>query len=260
MSNVKFRFLLYLIVCFILIPIQAADEFLNSSAINQTEGACLQESCEAMTKGNITDIDSGNIYPYERTIEISSEKEMSWETSNSLCPVGMACHLLPVDCMICKFNFTCVYGGLVNVTCQAIPQCEGPKVFEKVMKCQYCYQTLPEDHSCNATGSYCNSAANPVQKYRSNCTVKSHVLCLGQRMFFKNIRCNWTSGYKVIVSCIISASALELIIHSGYKWSTTLLLSITLGGFGADRFYLGHWQVSLFREPVTNNNQFFFVF
>ena len=89
------------------------------------------------------------------------------------------------------------------------------------MKCQYCYQTAPEEHTCNATG-YCNSPANPVQKYRSNCTVKENVLCLGQRKFFKNVRCNWTSGY---------------------KWSTTLLLSITLGGFGADRFYLGHWQV-----------------
>ncbi|KAI9564334.1 hypothetical protein GHT06_008072 [Daphnia sinensis] len=221
MSNVKFRFLLYLIPCIIPIPIKAADEFLNSSATNQTEEACLQESCEAMTKGNITDVDSGNIYPYEQTIEISSEKEISHENTNSLCPVGISCHLLPVDCMICKFNFTCVYGGLVNVTCQAIPQCEGPKVFEKVMKCQYCYQTSMEDHSCNATGTYCNSAANPVQKYRSNCTAKPHVLCLGQRMFFKNVRCNWTSGY---------------------KWSTTLLLSITLGGFGADRFYLGHWQ------------------
>lgn len=58
----------------------------------------------------------------------------------------------------------------------------------------------------------------------------------------KNLRCNWTGGY---------------------KWSTALILSITLGGFGADRyliklklyfylfanakifyfrFYLGHWQ------------------
>lgn len=61
----------------------------------------------------------------------------------------------------------------------------------------------------------------------------------------KNLPCNWTVGY---------------------RWSTALILSITLGGFGADRyinltsiiwnigeinfikyswkcrFYLGHWQ------------------
>lgn len=48
----------------------------------------------------------------------------------------------------------------------------------------------------------------------TNCTVKSDVFCLGKRKFFKNLRCNWTSGY---------------------RWSTALILSITLGGFGADR-------------------------
>ena len=57
----------------------------------------------------------------------------------------------------------------------------------------------------------------------------SHVLCLGQRKFLKNIVCNWTSGY---------------------RWSTALILSITLGGFGADRFYLGHWQVNNVPDPV----------
>ncbi|OXU24003.1 hypothetical protein TSAR_006269 [Trichomalopsis sarcophagae] len=56
---------------------------------------------------------------------------------------------------------------------------------------------------------------------RTNCTVKSNVLCLGRRKFLKNLPCNWTGGY---------------------RWSTALILSITLGGFGADRFYLGHWQ------------------
>lgn len=124
MSNGQLHLLLCLIVCFIPIPIKTADDFVNLSAINQTEEACLQESCETMTKENTTDVDSGNAYPYEQTIEISSEKEISWETSNALCPTRMACHLLPVDCMICKFNFTCVYGGFVNVTCQAIPKCE----------------------------------------------------------------------------------------------------------------------------------------
>lgn len=31
----------------------------------------------------------------------------------------------------------------------------------------------------------------------------------------------------------------------GYKWSTALALSVTLGGFGADRFYLGQWREGL---------------
>lgn len=73
----------------------------------------------------------------------------------------------------------------------------------------------------------------------------SDLLCLGNRTFQKRLRCNWTQGY---------------------KWTTALFISITLGGFGADRldnflvieflfvsfshfcilfsnsFYLGHWQ------------------
>ena len=32
---------------------------------------------------------------------------------------------------------------------------------------------------------------------------------------------------------------------SGYRWSTAMMLSITLGGFGVDRFYLGHWKEGL---------------
>jgi len=35
------------------------------------------------------------------------------------------------------------------------------------------------------------------------------------------LACNWTSGK---------------------RWSVALILSITLGGFGADRFYLGMWR------------------
>ncbi|XP_057371038.1 TM2 domain-containing protein almondex-like [Daphnia carinata] len=218
MANVKFRFLPYLILCFIPNPIKAHE--ITSSAINQIGEACLQESCNTITEINVT-TDSSNMDPSEQTTEMPSEEDISGETSNSSSTVGDSCHLLPVEFMRCDLNFTCIYGGLVNVSCETDHPCKGSKKFHKEMKCQYCYQTSAEDHSCNATGTYCNSAANPVQKYRSNCTAKSNVLCLGQRMFFKNIRCNWTSGY---------------------KWSTTLLLSITLGGFGADRFYLGHWQ------------------
>uniref|UniRef100_V9L653 TM2 domain-containing protein 3 n=1 Tax=Callorhinchus milii TaxID=7868 RepID=V9L653_CALMI len=46
----------------------------------------------------------------------------------------------------------------------------------------------------------------------------------GYREFQKKMYCNLTGGY---------------------KWSTALALSITLGGFGADRFYLGQWKEGL---------------
>lgn len=59
---------------------------------------------------------------------------------------------------------------------------------------------------------------------RTNCTVSDDVLCMGKRKFLRKIKCSWTSGT---------------------KWGTALVLALTLGGFGADRFYLGHWQEGL---------------
>jgi len=79
--------------------------------------------------------------------------------------------------------------------------------------CRYCYQTDHWEHQCHQKNS-CSSVASPQQYYRTNCTVNDDVLCLGRRKFMKNLPCNWTVGY---------------------RWSTALILSITLGGFGADR-------------------------
>ena len=50
--------------------------------------------------------------------------------------------------------------------------------------------------------------------YRAECSVPENLICLGNRNFLKLRPCNWTGGY---------------------KWTTALALSITLGGFGADR-------------------------
>ena len=55
----------------------------------------------------------------------------------------------------------------------------------------------------------------------SRCTVDRETLCLGSPKYSRRRACNWTEGY---------------------SWRTALALSVTLGGFGADRFYLGHWQ------------------
>lgn len=68
--------------------------------------------------------------------------------------------------------------------------------------------------------SGCNSI-NVNEKHKTNCTVHKNIFCLGNRQFSKRIKCNWSRGG---------------------KYFTALLLSVTLGGFGVDRFYLGHWQ------------------
>lgn len=96
----------------------------------------------------------------------------------------------------------------------------GEREFKKEMICRYCYQTDHWEHSCVQKAN-CNTIGAPKVYYRTNCSVKDEILCLGRRTFKKNLPCNWTGGY---------------------KWSTALIFSVTLGGFGADRFYLGHWQ------------------
>jgi TM2 domain-containing membrane protein YozV len=138
------------------------------------------------------------------------------------CPSNLDCKDLHPQCMTCNMTPSCKYGEVQNATCNVNSkvECRGRKIFEKSWMCRYCYQTEPWEHTCDLKAS-CNSVASPRINYTTNCTVKSDILCLGNRTFKKNVLCNWTGGY---------------------RWTTALILSITLGGFGADRFYLGHWQ------------------
>lgn len=150
---------------------------------------------------------------------------------SSLCPSGVECAKLGGECLSCDFNNTCFYGEEINVTCRqkANYSCTGPVMndnsFNRTMICRYCYQVDSWEQNCeinsNIINSNCVVVHNPRRRFKTNCTVKSNVICLGNRTFPKYVLCNWTAGY---------------------KWTTALVLSVTLGGFGADRFYLGHWQ------------------
>lgn len=114
-----------------------------------------------------------------------------------------------------------MYGEEVQSRCEPISnvQCTGTKTFVHTHICRYCFLTEKWEHDCEQKAG-CNSVA--VHRfYKSNCTVKQDVFCLGNRSFYKMVECNWTRGY---------------------RWSTALIISIFLGGFGVDRFYLGHWQ------------------
>ncbi|KAH0952731.1 hypothetical protein HN011_009898 [Eciton burchellii] len=144
------------------------------------------------------------------------------EEMTNLCLSGTPCAELSIECLNCNFNYNCVYGATYVSNCSVKDHidCVGSPFFSKKYMCRYCYQTDHWEHQCHQKNS-CSSVASPQQYYRTNCTVNDDVLCLGRRKFMKNLPCNWTVGY---------------------RWSTALILSITLGGFGADRFYLGHWQ------------------
>jgi hypothetical protein len=131
-----------------------------------------------------------------------------------------------VPCIKCNLHdkIDCTYGETVTATCQPTysSQCldengKEKKNFNRNFMCRYCFLTEPWEHDCKPSTT-CNSAG---ATYRTNCTVKPHILCFGSRLFPKNAKCNWTRGS---------------------KYFTALILSVTLGGFGVDRFYLGHWQ------------------
>uniref|UniRef100_UPI00398F380A TM2 domain-containing protein 3 isoform X2 n=1 Tax=Pristiophorus japonicus TaxID=55135 RepID=UPI00398F380A len=148
----------------------------------------------------------------------------------SNCPSAGLCSKLPPVCINCMLHSNCVYGKDASFNCTVKPgvHCmdenkQEQKTFPKTMICQFCWQLPPTEYQCKET-TKCKTVQCPREYFISNCTVREHVHCLGNRTFQKKMYCNWTGGY---------------------KWSTALALSITLGGFGADRFYLGQWKEGL---------------
>ncbi|CAK6958797.1 TM2 domain-containing protein 3 [Scomber scombrus] len=135
------------------------------------------------------------------------------ESYTSRCPSGGLCSRLPADCIYCNYQHNCTYGTPASFTCK-------PK---KGVHCIFCWQLDPSQYRCS-NSTNCMTVSCPRKRYNATCDVLDHVHCLGRRRFQKRLFCNWTGGY---------------------KWSTALALSITLGGFGADRFYLGQWREGL---------------
>uniref|UniRef100_A0A1B6GF21 TM2 domain-containing protein n=1 Tax=Cuerna arida TaxID=1464854 RepID=A0A1B6GF21_9HEMI len=174
------------------------------------------------------DDEHGDMILQRQKVEVSTSApspdlstSMKTKFREGQCPSNIECSRLGDPCISCIFNETCIYGAPIKGICKAhVTDCTGSKEFEKEIICRYCYQTDHWEHSCVLKGG-CSSVSSPKSYYRTNCTVKPDIQCLGRRTFFKNLPCNWTGGY---------------------RWSTALILSVTLGGFGADRFYLGHWQ------------------
>lgn len=158
--------------------------------------------------------------------------------------LSRSCYDCPASCFDCDAGKQqgvnkCRYGEFVNINCSIISSAAKQCTLEsgerntdvginitKKFQCRYCYLTQANvEHSCPQTFStFCDVYRNPPEMITVDCEVHDNVFCLGHRKFKKRVRCNWTSGY---------------------SWSTTLLLSVTVGGFGIDRFYLGYWKEGL---------------
>eukprot|EP00088_Acartia_fossae_P063301 TRINITY_DN7703_c0_g1_i1.p1 TRINITY_DN7703_c0_g1~~TRINITY_DN7703_c0_g1_i1.p1 ORF type:complete len:322 (+),score=40.38 TRINITY_DN7703_c0_g1_i1:22-987(+) len=151
-------------------------------------------------------------------------KERCLRSDHSATP----CSELSLDCVQCECDYNCTYGELSSANCTVIGEvmCAGSRKFVREFTCRYCYLSGPAATTCSTghAAATCSSVAAPSQRahwYVASCYAKHNLLCLGSARFSKKLECNWTEGY---------------------SWKTALALSITLGGFGADRFYLGYWQ------------------
>uniref|UniRef100_A0A8C2SII6 TM2 domain containing 3 n=1 Tax=Capra hircus TaxID=9925 RepID=A0A8C2SII6_CAPHI len=140
------------------------------------------------------------------------------------CPSNGLCSRLPADCIDCKTNFSCVYGKPVTFDCTVKPsvtcvlsehllqspvpggsptpaECDqdpdfkSQKSFVLNMTCRFCWQLPEADYEC-VSSSNCRAVSCPRQRYATNCTVRDHIHCLGNRTFLKMVYCNWTGGYK----------------------------------------------------------------
>ncbi|XP_035595800.1 TM2 domain-containing protein 3 [Oncorhynchus keta] len=160
----------------------------------------------------------------------SSASPTDSDSYASKCPSGGQCNRLPADCINCSYHHNCSYGKPASFSCKAkrgvhctVESGKQQTNFSLSITCQFCWQLDLSQYRCSNSTS-CMTVACPRKRYNATCQVLDHVHCLGKRVFQKRLYCNWTGGY---------------------KWSTALALSITLGGFGADRFYLGQWREGL---------------
>jgi len=90
--------------------------------------------------------------------------------------------------------------------------CDGERTFIKTYQCRYCYQMPEKSIECDKS-SDCQPG---IKTYSASCHSKE--LCMGNTIFSKRSTCK----------------------ASSLSQKTAFLLSLFLGGFGVDRFYLGY--------------------
>jgi len=111
----------------------------------------------------------------------------------------------------------CIIGEITMAKCKIIKRmkCEGSRTINASFPCYYCWQLPISNRRC-VFPNQCQSVSRPIV---SSCSTVSTSECLGNRAFSTLEYCKSKSGYSKTVA---------------------LSFSILLGGFGADRFYLGY--------------------
>ena len=125
--------------------------------------------------------------------------------------------------MICYENASspCILDAQSTFQCYVFPstECDGERSFNLTFPCRYCFQ-LPLDQLRCESPARCRLE---MAEIFAPCSALSR--CVGNPVFNRRTKC--TYGTK--------------------SQSTAFLLSLFLGIFGADRFYLGHIATGVFK-------------
>ncbi|XP_076444238.1 TM2 domain-containing protein 3-like [Babylonia areolata] len=210
-----------LISAFVLVFASNVEQDKNSPNVDSDMAKADANAVTSVVEMNSTKPGSAN------TTKGDNTGEECYASVDDICPEEALCADLDADCLQCDVNTSCIYGSTFDALCHVKPNvvCRGTRTMTRTFQCRYCYQLEPWEYRCNESTS-CSllkprSYYPALPFYTAVCMANKTVYCLGRRCFYKQQTCNWSRGY---------------------KWSTALALSVTLGGFGVDRFYLGLWR------------------
>ena len=187
--------------------------FVSVANLNVTD-----EIVETVTKTKILTSPITKTVDKDSLTKTEGNQDCSVQTIDlTKCPSEIECDKLGNECLKCSCDLNCRFGHDSWALCQAPSElnCIGSRTFQRKFKCSYCYFSDKSLVQCDEKFG-CESVTDPQDRFHvAACNVSSSVLCFGKRSFTKQQECNWTGGH---------------------RWLTTLILSITLGGFGADRY------------------------
>ena len=109
-------FLWFLLSYKFLVNCQETAEFSTEGNIQKIIHCDSEQSC------NDTSIDTNPTSSMATNAPVSGAHtayaDLLTMKSNPLCRAETECDKLPVDCIVCSFNYSCVYGRPLNVSCQ----------------------------------------------------------------------------------------------------------------------------------------------
>lgn len=90
-------------------------------------------------------------------------------------------------CLFCNFGaHMCRLDDLMTVNCTTNSKCLNQQtIVNRETRCRYCWQTPESEHECETIH---NCSVNDVRLFRTTCRVARHVVCMGRRNFYKNVR------------------------------------------------------------------------